>query len=78
MIELNRALLTPAFSLTELQKSNLLTDELSSHILSIAGVDEIICQQEICVSIDGMETVIMSMNPADYKNCKGSVTDGAL
>ncbi len=43
VVELNRALVTPTFSLTQLQENNLLTDELKNDILSIEGVDEIIC-----------------------------------
>ena len=78
VVELNRALVTPAFSLTQLQEDNLLTDELESHILSIEGVDEIIRQQEICVRIDGMETAIRSMNREDYKELKDRVMAGEL
>lgn len=78
VVELNRALVTPAFSLTELQENNLLTDELRSHILTIDGVDEIVCRQEIRASVDGVETVIMSMNPADYEKYKGVLMDGVL
>ena len=78
VVELNRALVTPAFSLTELQENNLLTDELRSHILTIDGVDEIVCRQEIRASVDGMETVIMSMSPADYEKYKGVLMDGVL
>ena len=40
VVELNRALVTPTFSLTQLQENNLLTDELKNDILSIDGVDE--------------------------------------
>lgn len=78
VVELNRALVTPAFSLTQLQEDNPLTDELESHILSIEGVDEIIRQQEICVRIDGMETAIRSMNREDYKELKDRVMAGEL
>ena len=78
VVELNRALVTPTFSLTQLQEDNLLTDELESHILSIEGVDEIIRQQEICVRIDGMETAIRSMNREDYKELKDRVMAGEL
>ena len=78
VVELNRALVTPTFSLTQLQEDNLLTNELESHILSIEGVDEIIRQQEICVRIDGMETAIRSMNREDYKELKDRVMAGEL
>ena len=78
VVELNRALVTPTFSLTQLQEDNLLTDELESHILSIEGVDEIIRQQEICVRIDGMETAIRSMNREDYKELMDRVMAGQL
>ncbi|GFI43511.1 hypothetical protein IMSAGC018_01185 [Lachnospiraceae bacterium] len=78
VVELNRALVTPTFSLTQLQEDNLLTDELESHILSIEGVDEIIRQQEICVRIDGMETAIRSMNREDYKELMDRVMAGEL
>ena len=78
VVELNRALVTPTFSLTQLQENNLLTDELKNDILSIDGVDEIICQQEICVGIDGMETAIRSMNTEDYKELKNKIMIGKL
>ena len=78
VVELNRALVTPTFSLTQLQENNLLTDELKNDILSIDGVDEIICQQEICVGIDGMETAIRSMNTEDYKELKNKIMIGEL
>lgn len=78
VVELNRALVTPAFSLTDLQESNLLTDELESHILSIDGVEEVIRQQEICTGIDGTETAIRSMNTEDYKELKDRVMTGEL
>ena len=78
VVELNRALVTPTFSLTQLQENNLLTDELKNDILSIDGVDEIICQQEICVGIDGMETAIRSMNTEDYKELKNKIMTGKL
>ena len=71
VVELNRALVTPTFSLTRLQENNLLTDELKHEILSIDGVSGIVCQQEICVTIDGMETAIRSMN-AQYNRCPPS------
>ena len=78
VVELNRALVTPVFSLTQLQENNLLTDELKNRILSIDGVDEIICQQEICVRIDGTETAIRSMNTEDYEELKNQVAAGEL
>ena len=78
VVELNRALVTPAFSLTDLQESNLLTDELESHILSIDGVEEVIHQQEICAGIDGTETAIRSLNTEDYKELKDRVMTGKL
>ena len=78
VVELNRALVTPTFSLTRLQENNLLTDELKHEILSIDGVSEVFCQQEICTSTDGMATVIMSMNTADYEKSGRFVMDGAL
>ena len=78
VVELNRALVTPTFSLTQLQENNLLTDELKNDILSIDGVYEIICQQEICVGIDGMETAIRSMNTEDYKELKNKIMTGKL
>ncbi len=78
VVELNRALVTPTFSLTQLQENNLLTDELKNDILSIDGVDEIICQQEICVGIDGMDTAIRSMNTEDYKELKNKIMIGKL
>ena len=78
VVELNRSLVTPAFSLTELQENNLLTDELESHILSIGGVEEVIRQQEICAGIDGTETAIRSMNTEDYKELKDRVMTGKL
>ncbi len=78
VVELNRALVTPTFSLTEIQKNNLLTDELKQYILSIDGVREIICQQEICARIDGIETAIRSMNAEDYKELKNRLITGVL
>ncbi len=78
VVELNRALVTPTFSLTQLQENNILTDELKNDILSIDGVDEIICQQEICVGIDGMDTAIRSMNTEDYKELKNKIMIGKL
>ena len=44
----------------------------------LTGVDEIICQQEICVGIDGMETAIRSMNTEDYKELKNKIMIGEL
>ena len=78
VVELNRALVTPACSLTELQEGNLLTDELRNHILSIDGVKEVICRQEICAGVDGAETAIRSMNAEDYKELKARVMTGEL
>ena len=78
VVELNRALVTPVFSLTELQENNPLTDELESHILSIDGVEEVIRQQEICAGIDGTETAIRSMNIEDYKELKDRIMVGKL
>ena len=78
VVELNRALVTPTFSLTRLQENNLLTDELKHDILSIDGVSGVVCQQELCVTIDGMETAIRSMNAEDYEALKDRVTAGEL
>lgn len=78
VVELNRALVTPTFSLTRLQENNLLTDELKHEILSIDGVSGIVCQQEICVAIDGMETAIRSMNAEDYAALEHRVMTGEL
>ena len=78
VVELNRALVTPTFSLTRLQENNLLTDELKDEILSIDGVSGIVCQQEICVTIDGMETAIRSMNAEDYRALEHRVMTGEL
>ena len=78
VVELNRALVTPTFSLTRLQENNLLTDELKHDILSIDGVSGVVCQQELCVTIDGMETAIRSMNAEDYKALKDRVMAGEL
>ena len=78
VVELNRALVTPTFSLTRLQENNLLTDELKHEILSIDGVSGIVCQQEICVTIDGMETAIRSMNAEDYTALEHRVMTGEL
>ena len=78
VVELNRALVTPTFSLTRLQENNLLTDELKHEILSIDGVSGIVCQQEICVTIDGMETAIRSMNAEDYEALEHRVMTGGL
>jgi putative ABC transport system permease protein len=78
VVELNRALVTPTFSLTRLQENNLLTDELKHEILSIDGVSGIVCQQEICVTIDGMETAIRSMNAEDYAALEHRVMTGEL
>ena len=76
VVELNRALVTPTFSLTRLQENNLLTDELKHDILSIDGVSGVVCQQELCVTIDGMETAIRSMNAEDYEALKDWVMAG--
>ena len=78
VVELNRALVTPTFSLTRLQENNLLTDELKHDILSIDGVSGVVCQQELCVTIDGMETAIRSMNAEDYEALKDRVMAGEL
>ncbi|MEY8575406.1 FtsX-like permease family protein [Oscillospiraceae bacterium 21-37] len=78
VVELNRALVTPTFSLTRLQENNLLTDELIHEVLSIDGVSGIVCQQEICVTIDGMETAIRSMNAEDYEALEHRVMTGEL
>ena len=78
VVELNRALVTPTFSLTRLQENNLLTDELKHDILSIDGVSGVVCQQELCVTIDGMETEIRSMNAEDYEALKDRVMAGEL
>lgn len=76
--ELNRALLTPDFSLTELQENNPLSDELSNRILSIDGVEGIVCRQEIRVSTEGIETVIISLNAQDEKELRDKVINGTL
>ena len=78
VVELNRALVTPTLSLTRLQENNLLTDELKHDILSIDGVSGVVCQQELCVTIDGMETAIRSMNAEDYEALKDRVMAGEL
>lgn len=78
VVELNRALVTPTFSLTRLQENNLLTDELKHDILSIDGVSGVVCQQELCVTIDGMETAIRSINAEDYEALKDRVMAGEL
>ena len=78
VVELNRALVTPTFSLTRLQENNLLTDELKHDILSIDGVSGVVCQQELCATIDGMETAIRSMNAEDYEALKDRVMAGEL
>ena len=78
VVELNRALVTPTLSLTRLQENNLLTDELKHDILSIDGVSGVVCQQELCVTIDGMETAIRSMNAEDYETLKDRVMAGEL
>ncbi|XCP86995.1 FtsX-like permease family protein [Roseburia hominis] len=78
VVELNRALVTPSFSLTELQEDNLLTDELKQEILSLDGVEGIACQQEICVTLDGMETAIRSMNAEDHEALREQVLAGVL
>ena len=78
VVELNRALVTPTFSLTRLQENNLLTDELKDEILSIDSVSGIVCRQEICVTIDGMETAIRSMNAEDYRALEHRVMTGEL
>ena len=78
VVELNRALVTPTFSLTRLQENNLLTDELKHEILSIDGVSGVVCQQELCITIDGMETAIRSMNAEDYEALKDRVMAGEL
>ena len=78
VVELNRALVTPTLSLTRLQENNLLTDELKHEILSIDGVSGVVCQQELCVTIDGMETAIRSMNAEDYEALKDRVMAGEL
>lgn len=78
VVELNRALVTPTFSLTRLQENNLLTDGLKHDILSIDGVSGVVCQQELCVTIDGMETAIRSMNAEDYEALKDRVMAGEL
>lgn len=90
LMELNRALVTPAYSLTNLQADNPLTEELKHAILSIEGVSGIVCQQEISVSIngideidgiegiEGMETSVHSMNAQDQKRYSGKVIEGTL
>ena len=78
VVELNRALVTPTFSLTRLQENNLLIEELKHDILSIDGVSGVVCQQELCVTIDGMETAIRSMNAEDYEALKNRVMAGEL
>lgn len=76
--ELNRALVAPDFSLTDIQKNNLLTEELKNNILFIDGVKEVVCQQEVCVRVDGMETAVRSMNEKDYVELRDKVIDGIL
>ncbi len=78
VVELNRALVTPSFPLTELQEDNFLTDGLKQEILSIDGVEGIVCQQEICVMLDGMETAIQSMNAEDHNVLGEQVLAGVL
>jgi len=78
VVELNRALVTPSFPLTQLQKDNFLTDGLKQEILSIDGVEGVVCQQEICVMLDTMETAIRSMNAEDHKVFQKQVLDGVL
>ena len=46
--------------------------------MSIDSVSGIVCRQEICVTIDGMETAIRSMNAEDYRALEHRVMTGEL
>lgn len=77
-VELNRALISPTVSITDLQANNPLTDDLYQTLSEIDGISEIICQKEIRVMLDGMETTIYGMNSQDREELSSRLMTGAL
>ncbi len=77
-VELNRALISPTVSLTDLQKNNPLTDELYQSLSKIDGISEIISKKEMGVIIDGTETTIYGMNANDREKLSNYLMTGIL
>lgn len=77
-VELNRALISPTVSVTDLQANNPLTDELYQSLSSLDGIREVICQKEIGVMLDGTETTIYGMNAYDREELSSRLMTGAL
>lgn len=77
-VELNRALISPAISITDLQVNNPLTDDLYQSLSDIDGISEIIRQKEIRVMLDGMETIIFGMNAHDREQLSSRLMAGTL
>lgn len=77
-VELNRELLSPTVSITDLQADNPLTDELYQNLATVDGISEVICQKEIRVVLDGMETTIYGMNDYDKSALSSRLMAGTL
>ena len=77
-VELNRELLSPTVSITDLQTDNPLTDELYQNLAAVDGISEVICQKEIRAVLDGMETTIYGMNGYDQSALSNRLMAGTL
>lgn len=77
-VELNRTLLSPTVSITDLQADNPLTDELYQNLVAIDGITDVICQKEIRAVLDGMETTIYGMNDYDKSALSSRLMAGTL
>ena len=77
-VELNRELLSPTVSITDLQVDNPLTDELYQNLAAVDGISEVICQKEIRAMLDGMETTIYGMNDYDKAALSSRLMAGTL
>lgn len=77
-VELNRSLISPTVSITDLQAENPLTDELYQSLSNLDGISNVICQKEIGVTLDGVETTIYGMNNYDKEKLNSRIIAGTL
>lgn len=77
-VELNRSLISPTISITDLQADNPLTDELYQNLSNLDGISDVICQKEIGVMLDGMETTIYGMNSYNKQELGSRLMAGTI
>lgn len=77
-VELNRSIISPTVSFTDLQEKNPLTNTLYQKLVNLEGIEKVISQKEISAVLDGTETVIYGMNEYDYKDLSSCLVAGNL